>query len=247
MDMDFKHVSDTISDWMAEKVGQAGCKGVVLGLSGGVDSAVVAALAKRRLGPNVLGLLMPCESMPEDLEDARAAAHALDVETRTVVLDKPYRDLLQAAADKGNDLGRANLKARLRMVTLYFFANARQYLVAGTGNRTELALGYFTKYGDGGADLLPIGSLLKWQVRGLAAELGIPRRIIEKPPSAGLWPGQTDEGEIGICYDTLDAIVEAIEEGRKPTAAPQEVARVESLMRASQHKKSLPPICLSWR
>ena len=131
----------------------------------------------------------------------------------------------------------ANVKPRLRMVSLYFVANSLNYLVAGTGNRSELTIGYFTKYGDGGVDLLPIGNLLKHEVRALGQELGVPAAIIDKPPSAGLWSGQTDEEEMGFSYADLERYLT-----RGPEAvAPALALRIERLIRATDHKRSLAP------
>ena len=130
----------------------------------------------------------------------------------------------------------ANLKARLRMLTLYYFANQLQYMVAGSGNRSELSVGYFTKHGDGGVDILPLGNLVKGEVRELAGYLGIPQQIIDKPPSAGLWQGQTDEGEMGLTYEQLDRYLitgEARDEVRK---------RIEYMRDASAHKCQMPPV-----
>jgi len=133
------------------------------------------------------------------------------------------------------------------MATLYYFANTLNYLVAGTSNRSELSIGYFTKHGDGAADMLPIGALLKTQVRELAKALGLPRELIERTPSAGLWPGQSDEGEIGMSYEALDEILEALQDRREPSAPPHAVARVKALMKATGHKRRRPPVCTTWR
>ena len=132
----------------------------------------------------------------------------------------------------------ANIKPRLRMTALYYLANTLNYLVAGTGNRAELAVGYFTKWGDGGVDLLPLGRLTKRQVRAMAEELGVPRPIIDRPPSAGLWAGQKDEEEIGITYAELDRYLVEGPSG----AAPALAMKVERLARASDHKRELPPM-----
>jgi NAD+ synthase len=175
----------------------AGAEGVVLGMSGGVDSSVVAVLAKKGLGDGVLGLILPCHSDPTDVEHAQRVATKFDIKTEYVDLTPIFGCLLKTLPPGGR-LAVGNLKPRLRMATLYYYANSRNYLVMGTGNKCELACGYFTKYGDGGVDILPLGDLLKTQVRKLACELGIPEEIITKPPSAGLWEGQTDEGEMGI-------------------------------------------------
>ncbi len=235
-------LANYISEWIKEKVKEAGAEGVVLGLSGGVDSALTAALAKKALGDKVLGLLMPCHSDPTDLEHARLVATKFGIETEYVDLG-PVFDRLMASLPRGSDMAVANLKPRLRMATLYYFANSRNYLVAGAGNKSELTVGYFTKYGDGGADLLPLGDLLKSQVRELARELGVPEEIIAKPPSAGLWAGQTDEGEMGITYDELDRTISAIEKGDTSGCDEAILERVKAMMAASEHKRQPIPIC----
>lgn len=235
-------IADQIGQWMAERVAEASAQGVVVGLSGGVDSAVVAGLARRSVGENVLGTLMPCHSQPVDTEYAHLVAQAFDIKTVAVDLGPVY-DTFVAALPEGSELARANLKPRLRMATLYYIANTRNYLVAGTGNKTELMVGYFTKYGDGGVDMLPLGDLYKRQVWELAREIGVPQPIIDRPPTAGLWPGQTDEGEMGITYAALDVILAALAEGREPNADSDDVTRVRRMMAASMHKRALPPIC----
>ena len=194
---------DAISRWIKDQVEQAGAKGVVLGLSGGIDSAVVAALAQRSLGDNVLGLILPCHSHKEDAEHAARLASHLQMEAITVDLTPFYDNLLTVLPPADTHIA-SNLKPRLRMTILYYFAGLRNFLVAGTGNRCEIAVGYFTKYGDGGVDLLPLGDLLKSQVREIAYKLALPEEIIAKPPSAGLIPGQTDEDELKITYGELE-------------------------------------------
>jgi NAD+ synthase len=235
-------LANYISAWIKEKVREAGAEGIVLGLSGGVDSALTAALAKKALGDKVLGLLMPCHSDPTDLEHGKLVAERFGLETTYVDLG-PVFDRLRASLPRGDDMAVANLKPRLRMTTLYYFANSRNYLVAGTGNKSELTIGYSTKYGDGGVDILPLGDLLKSQVRELARELGVPQEIIAKPPSAGLWPGQTDEGEMGITYDELDRTISAIEKGDTSDFDEATLERVKAMMAASRHKRSPVPIC----
>ncbi len=235
-------VSERISAWIEERVEEAGAEGVVLGISGGIDSSVAAVLAKRGLGDGVLGLIMPCHSDPTDVEHAQLVTAKFGIEIEYVDLS-PVFDRLLEALPSGDRVAVANLKPRLRMAVLYYFANSRNYLVAGTGNKSELAIGYFTKYGDGGADILPLGELLKTQVRELARELGIPEEIIVKPPSAGLWEGQTDEGEMGIGYDELGSILVAIESGDTGECDQEALARVRAMMAASQHKRDPIPIC----
>ena len=225
--------------WIGEQVAAGGGDGVVFGLSGGVDSAVVAVLGKRAFPHQCLGLIMPCHSEPQDEEDAHLVAHHFGIATAHVDLGEAFDSLLKelglTCADMPTSrLACANIKPRLRMTSLYAFANLHNYRVLGTGNRSEIVVGYFTKYGDGGADLLPLGNLTKTEVRKLARHLDVPRRIIAKPPSAGLWAGQSDEGEMGLTYDDLDAYLN----GRETAAAPA----IEAMNAASAHKRELPLI-----
>jgi NAD+ synthase len=229
-----------ISAWIKTKVKESGAKGVVVGLSGGIDSSLVAVLSKRAVGDNLLGLIMPCHSKPTDVEHAGILAKKFSIRTQTIDL-APVYDLMVKVLPEGNDMARANLKPRLRMVTLYYFANSLGYLVAGTDNKTESFTGYFTKYGDGGVDILPISHLLKRQVRAMAGELGVPEEIITKPPSAGLWEGQTDEGEMGITYEELDKIIAGIESGNTEGLNPALVEKAKRMHASTEHKRRLPP------
>jgi NAD+ synthase len=234
--------SERISTWIRERVEAAKAEGVVLGISGGIDSAVTAVLAKRGLGDGVLGLIMPCHSNPTDVDDARRVAAQFGIQTEYVDLT-PVFDCFLEALPLGDRLAVGNLKPRLRMATLYYFANSRNYLVLGTGNKSEIMVGYTTKYGDSGVDILPLGDLLKTQVRELARELDIPDEIIVKPPSAGLWEGQTDEGEMEITYEELDKVLMAIETGDVGECNTEALAKVRAMMTTSQHKRDPVPIC----
>jgi NAD+ synthase len=227
-----------IVKWLKGQVKKAKAKGLIVGLSGGIDSAVAAALAQKACGRNTLALLMPCESHSEDEKIARLVARNIGIATRKVVLDNVCRALKKALPGTRNRMVQANVKPRLRMMTLYYFASLNSYLVVGTGNKTEIALGYFTKYGDGGVDLLPLGDLVKAEVRALAEQLELPEEVIKKKPSAGLWTGQTDEGEIGLSYDILDKLVT----GKKVRAAKAKKAKVKKMMAASEHKRKAIPI-----
>ncbi len=248
--------AEAIAAWMRQRVSAADARGLLVGLSGGVDSAVAARLCQLATPGAALGVLLPCHSDPADERDARAVAEHFKLPVVRVALDEPFdalaRAIKDAAAHASGQLSVAdpppddlrarmplmNMKPRLRMTSLYFLANRLNYLVAGTGNRCELAIGYFTKYGDGGVDLLPLGSLLKSEVRALAKDMGVPPQVIDKPPSAGLWLGQTDEGEMGFSYDDLEAYLQ-----KGPDAvAPAVAMRIERLMRASEHKRQLPPM-----
>jgi len=226
-----------ISEWIRQKIKEAGAEGVVVGISGGVDSSVVASLAKKAVGEKVLGVIMPCHSEPLDEKYAWLVAEKLKIKAERVVLDSLY-DRFSELLPSGKRLALANLKARLRMATLYYFANNLDYLVVGTGNKSEISVGYFTKYGDGGCDILPLGDLLKTEVRKLARVLELPEEIINRVPSAGLWGGQTDEEEMGLRYEDLDEIISAIEAGKGSLTPKEVVARVKRLIEASQHKRS---------
>jgi NAD+ synthase len=233
-------MNSEIPGWIKEKVKQSGAKGIVVGLSGGIDSSVVAALAKKAMGDNVLGVIMPCHSNPTDTEHAKTLAKKFRIKMQIVDL-APVYDMLMKTFPAGNNIAKANVKPRLRMLTLYYFANSLGYIVAGTDNRTESFTGYFTKYGDGGVDILPISHLLKREVRKLAAELGMPQEIIDKPPSAGLWDGQTDEKEMGITYDQLDTIIEGMTRGNTKDMDPKLVEKVKRMHDSTEHKRRLPP------
>lgn len=232
-----------IINWIKEQVRQAKAKGIVMGLSGGVDSSVVAALARQAVGSRrILALILPVYSQLQGLEDARLVAKKLGIKVKTINLSKAYDNLIKILP-KANSIACANLKPRLRMLVLYYFANKLNYLVCGTGNKSELMVGYFTKHGDGATDILPIGDLLKRQVRKLAADLGIPKHIITKPATAGLWQGQTDEGEMGITYPGLDDILERIETKRRQILPELKVNKVKKMIRQSEHKRQGPRIC----
>ncbi|MBS7288019.1 MAG: NAD+ synthase [Candidatus Freyarchaeota archaeon] len=251
--LDFSLVKNHIASFIRGTVEKAGASGVVIGLSGGVDSSTVAFLLAYALGPErVLALTMPSSTTPSrDTEDAFTVAELLGIDVELVDI-QPLEDVFARVCpryDPGNILASGNLKPRLRMATLYYYANVMNRLVVGTGNKSEIMIGYFTKHGDSGVDMLPIGDLYKTQVRWLAEELGLPSRIIWKPPTAGLWPGQTDEGEIGVKYETLDLILYGlIELGYTQERVSEEagipietVRKVATMVARSEHKRSLIP------
>ena len=235
---EIEQLAGRIEDWLKERVQQAGAKGVVLGLSGGIDSAVVAYLAKRAFGSNVLGIVMPAHSNPQDEKDAIILAESGNISYTKVVLDNIFDSFLNAVDNQlpVTAMAVANVKPRLRMMTLYYYAAKHNYLVAGTGNRSEITVGYFTKYGDSGVDMLPIAGLVKRQVIELAKYLGVPDIIINKPPSAGLWEGQTDENEMGFSYGILEDYIY----GREIDANLK--SRIEKMDKSADHKRKFPPM-----
>jgi NAD+ synthase len=235
--LNFYELCNALVLWLQEYVQKAGARGAVFGLSGGIDSAVVSVLCKKAFGENALGLIMPCHSDKNDGIDASLVADKFDIKYHTIVLDNVYDELLKVMDKSENNMAKANIKPRLRMTTLYYYAGINNYLVVGSENKSELTVGYFTKYGDGGADLWPIGNLVKSQVRELASNLGIPQRIVDKIPTAGLWCGQTDEEEMGITYDQLDQYILTGEMG-----AFEIKDRINTLYKNSEHKRRMPHI-----
>lgn len=245
--LDYKILSSKIQSWIKDYVNLAKADGIVIGISGGIDSAVTAALSVRSIGKDkVVGLGLPCSSLPQDLEDAKLIVNMLGIKFFIIDLTSVYNEFMNLTSPliESNKIAKANLKPRLRMMAVYFVGQSMgRYLVCGTGNRTELAIGYFTKYGDGGVDFEPIGGLYKSEVRELARILGIPEKIIKKPPSAGLWKGQTDEGEIGLSYDTMDEILYRLDHNLDLDDLDRnDIAKVKNMMISAQHKMKMPPI-----
>lgn len=277
-DDDVERIAERCERFLRHAVEDADADGVVVGLSGGIDSTTAAAVAVEALGrERVYGLVLPADpSSPENVRDAQQQAYELGIDFRTVdvqsVVDRltesMTRDLHLPAVGGGGspELPRVPIRmavttdgpieqtvgnaiARVRMLALYFEANLRDRLVLGTGNRTEIALGYFTKYGDGGVDLQPLGDLYKTEVRALARHLGVPDEIVRKQPTAGLWEGQTDADELGAGYETIDAVLRRLVDGDESCT---EIARsldvdvelVETyaeMYADAAHKRETPP------
>ncbi|MCX6778029.1 MAG: NAD+ synthase [Candidatus Micrarchaeota archaeon] len=235
---------------MRKFLSASGRVGGVLGLSGGVDSTVVAKLAAIALGEkNVCALVLPAATTDKkDVKDAVRFAESLGIEYYVSDISGAVSAARKASPKKAGARPKicdGNLTARIRMALLYDTAAKKNYVVLGTSNRSELLLGYFTKYGDGGSDVLPIGALYKTEVYELAKYLKIPAAIVKKAPSAGLWPGQTDEGDIGMPYKKIDGILRklmAATESGKPARETKELKKISRMVESSRHKRNLPPI-----
>ncbi len=240
-----------LTGFIRSTVQKIGCKGVVVGLSGGVDSATVTKLCVDALGPEkVLNVFMPSRVTPaEDYKTTSELSSMWGTEYRVVDV-QPAVDALAAVLLSGREtpLERGNISARCRMIVLYNLAKKRDYIVMGTSNQSELMMGYFTKFGDGACDVTPLANMYKTEVRQIARIIGVPEPIIAKPPSAGLWEGQTDESEMGITYENLDGILYDMEQDRTDpqiatdTGLPlSEIERIRKQVVSMEHKR-LPAV-----
>ena len=237
--MELKAYLKEIESFLKEYLENAHCDKYILGISGGVDSSLCAALAKNAVGKDkLLCLIIPIESLQADVDDALLLAKDLDLNYLIVDANKIYESYVKTFRELNQDLNRAtlsNLKARIRMTILYAFAQKNNGLVIGTDNADERYVGYFTKYGDGACDILPIAHLLKGEVVEASKLLGVRHSLAERVPSAGLFEGQTDESEMGIKYRDLDAFL------RGEEIDPESLKRIEHLHKISAHKlKEIP-------
>ena len=249
LSLDFAEVTKYLTRRIREYIEESGKDGGIMGLSGGIDSSVTAILLSKAT-KNFHILLMPSSSTTKkDMEDTMKIIQIINAEDKYTLIN-----IDNITEEFSNDVKTTdkviigNIKARIRMILLYAFAQKMNYLVVGTGDKSEIMLGYFTKYGDGGVDILPIGDLYKTQVRMLGNYLGVPEDIVNKPPSPALWEGQTAEGEIGLDYETIDSIlylrfeemreIEEIEEMTKTDAT--KIQKIIKMVKTSQHKR-LPP------
>jgi len=254
--LDIHKTSREISNFIESSLIESNTHGLVLGLSGGLDSSTTAILCSQVVNKDkILGLVMPGKNTSSaDVKDAVRLAENLGINHQIIPIDLLIEPVIAACSESLRHnyvkMAIANLKPRMRMMVLYYHANAMNRLVIGTGNRTELLVGYFTKYGDGGVDILPIGGLYKTEVRLIAEYLNVPKKILEKKPTAGLWPGQTDEEELGIKYDLLDEILYLLTEkkmkenetAKKLEISLDKVVKVKIMMLTAEHKLKTPPI-----
>jgi NAD+ synthase len=252
LDIDFSEAQTRICRFIKEYVENAGAKGIVLGLSGGIDSATTAALSSLAIGgENVLALLMPEQETfkQKDVDDAKTIADLYHIQTVTCDMTEVLSDFYKSIPDfKQTDrLCKGNIKARTRMIFLYYYANSQSRIVAGTSDKSETYMGYFTKWGDAASDITPIIDLYKTQVRQLAVHLGVPKELAMKPSTPALWPNQLAEAELEIKYESLDLILYGLERFMKPAEIAEQLSidqaivdMVQTRILATEHKRRTP-------
>jgi NAD+ synthase len=242
---------EAILEFISEKVRESKADGVVVGLSGGIDSAVTSLLCAKALGPDkVLNIFVPCGTTPcGDKKDVEEFCEQFGMELKEIDISGMVDAVMRALPSTDDRRLIGNIMARLRMIVLFHHAKLLNRVVMGTSNKSELLIGYFTKFGDGGADFCPLGDLYKTEVRMLAGRLQVPSSICDKVPTAGLWVGQTDEGELGLSYEELDQILVGIELNLSNEDIAdrvkidlEKVEKVWSMHRASVHKRKMPLI-----
>ena len=248
--MNLEKTKNDIVEFIKSKVSEAKTDGIVVGLSGGIDSTLTAYLACEAVGKDkVFGIIMPSTTTPtEDKIHGISIAQSLGIEYKEIAIDSILNEFLLMTQLEEENLAIGNLKARIRMSIIYYFANQMNYLVSGTGNKSEILIGYFTKHGDGACDIEPIGDLYKTEVYKLSELMGIPQEIIDKPPRAGLWSNQTDESEIGMSYDLIDQILylytqkdeKNAEIASKLEIPVDDVDMIIDKMTRSEHKTKVP-------
>jgi NAD+ synthase len=252
LELDWVEVETKITRFIKDYVLKSKAKGIVLGLSGGIDSSTVAALSAKAIGGNnVLGLMLPEKETynPKDIEHAKIIAEKFGLKTEIIDITpvlEAFRKSMPIFDDRDR-LCKGNLKARTRMVYLYYYANRLSLIVCGSSDKSETMIGYFTKWGDVAADISPIMDLYKTQVKKLARHIGIPKEIVEKPPSPTLWPGQTAEEELGLKYETLDLILYGLEHFMKTDEIAEQlglqkalVEKVKKRWQSMEHKRRVP-------
>jgi NAD+ synthase len=216
LELDFSEVEKRITRFIKSYVENAGAKGIVLGLSGGIDSGVIGALSSLAIGgENVIGLMLPEKETfnQQDIKDAKKVAEKFQIKTQICEISDSVESFCKGIPifDPADKLCKGNLKARTRMIYLYYYANKLNHIVCGSSDKSETMMGYFTKWGDAAADIAPIMDLYKTQVRRLAQHLGFPMELYQKPSTPALWPNQFAESELGIKYETLDLILFGLE------------------------------------
>lgn len=242
LSIDPRAVESQIKSFIKSCVREASVDGVVVGMSGGVDSSLTAALCSKAVGGDkVLGITLPEEATdPTDIRNAKNVAKRFGIKHIVIDVTPIVKEFFGTIPlyDPYDKVSNGNVKARTRMIILYYYANHLNRLVIGTSNKSEFLTGYFTKYGDAGVDVIPLGDLYKTQVKQLATYVGIPKEIIERPPSAGLWPGQLDEEELGVKYAVLDLILYGLEHKMNPREIAKQLKISPSLVRQITSRRS---------
>ncbi|MCL2172224.1 MAG: NAD+ synthase [Nitrososphaerota archaeon] len=252
LNLDFSEIEIEITNFIKKYVSNSQTKGVVLGLSGGIDSATTAALCSKALGSqNVLALVLPEGETrnQKDINDAETIAKQFNIETQIIDMSQTLESIYTTIPiyDQKNQTCKGNIKARMRMIILYYYANKLNKIVCGSSDKSETLMGYFTKWGDGAADFSPIKNLYKTQVRKLAIKLGIPESIATKPATPALWPNQLAESELGIKYESLDLILYGLEKlmptneiANQLDVEENTIETIKKRLLHNKHKRRLP-------
>lgn len=252
LEIDFSEAQQRICRFIKEYVENAGAKGIVLGLSGGIDSGTIAALSSLAIGgENVLGLMLPEKENfnQKDIDDAKTVAEKFHLEMQVCDMSEVLRCFYGTIPvfDQSDRLCKGNVKARTRMIYLYYYANKQNRIVCGSSDKSETMMGYFSKWGDAAADIAPIMDLYKTQVRKLAIHIGIPQELSLKPSTPALWPNQLAETELGIKYETLDLILYGLERFMTSEDIAEQlgiekviVDKVKNRWLANEHKRRMP-------
>ncbi|MEF8812828.1 MAG: NAD+ synthase [Halovenus sp.] len=250
-DVDITRAIDRMIEFLSNQLEETGSEGYVLGVSGGLDSAVGATLAVEAVGNDaVTGMILPgAPSDEHNMGDARELAADLGITSRDIAITPIVEQFQNSTPYDAGQVAIGNTRARTRMVFEYLEANVNDLLVLGPSNKSELLLGYFTKYGDGGVDLRPMADLYKTEIRAVARELDVDEKFVQKTPTAALWEDQTDEGELGASYETIDAVLKALvekdrsveETAERTGVSDEEVRRFQRMQQRSAHKRSPPP------
>ncbi|MDD3791660.1 MAG: NAD+ synthase [Candidatus Bathyarchaeota archaeon] len=252
LDTDFSEIQNRICNFIKDYVKNANAKGIVLGLSGGIDSSTTAVLSSLAIGgEKVLGLIIPEKETvrQKDIDDAKAIAKQFNIQTQICDITEALNNLYKSIPilDQKEKLCKGNIKARARMIVLYYYANIQNRIVCGSSDKSETLMGYFTKWGDAAADITPIIDLYKTQVRKLALHIGIPRELALKPSTPALWPDQFAEAELGIKYEILDLILYGLERFMKAEEIEQQlkidktvINSIKNRLVANEHKRRMP-------
>jgi NAD+ synthase len=251
LDLDWLEIETRIKLFIKDYVEKSGTKGIVLGLSGGIDSSTIAAFSALAIGGNrVIGLILPEKETQNlrDIKHAKLVAQKFGFKTETIDITPTLETFYSSISifSNSDNVCKGNIKARTRMIYIYYYANRLDRLVCGSSDKSETMMGYFTKWGDVAADISPIMDLYKTQVRKIAAHMGIPKAIVAKPSSPALWPGQTAEKELGIKYDQLDLILYGLEHFMKTEEIAKQlgvkkgiVNRIKGRWLSTEHKRRM--------